>query len=125
MDDLIAPRPLEGSIRFGASSHFSSICKLEVFKSFRSNSMFVTGNNDGSVSLFNGSQLIKTKRLSGTSVCVGYSNGQIVAAAKHGNLTIMNENLALIKEFDGMRDQIRSIAGNETHFATCGKGGSV
>ena len=87
--------------------------------------MFVTGNNDGSVSLFDGSQLIKTKKLNGISTYVAYSNGQIVAAAKNGNLTIMNEQLALIKEFVGIEAHIRSISGNETHLATCDTTGSV
>ena len=85
----------------------------------------MTGNTDGSVSLFNGSKLEKTKRLGGNEVHVDYSNGQIVAAIRNGNLTIMNESLGIIKEFSATEDQTQSINGNETYLAFCDAGGSV
>ena len=85
----------------------------------------MTGNSDGSVSLFNGAKLIKTKKLDGADVSVGYFNGQIAAAVQTGNLTIMNASLEIIKEFPGTNYKARSIHGNATYLAFCDYDGSV
>ena len=106
-------------------SLFSSTLRLSISKTFRSSGHFVTGNSDGSVSLFEGSKLMKTKVVAGTKASVIYSNSQIVAAAEDGNLTIMNENLGIIKEFSGTMSTIRSICGNATYLALCDNTGSV
>ena len=77
------------------------------------------------MSLFSGSNLIKTKELGETSVIVGYFNGQIVAAANNGKVTIMNESFGIIKEFAGTSNQIQSICGDQTYLALCDISGSV
>ena len=92
---------------------------LQTPETFRSSGTFLTGNNDGSVSLFNGSKLIKTKELSGTSVTVGYFNGQIIAAARTGKVTVMDENLGVIKELGEITDSSTTICGNSTYLAFC------
>ena len=94
---------------------------------FRSSGKFVTGNNDGSVSLFKGAKLQTTKKLGGTAVHVGYFNGQIVAAARNGKVTIMNEYFGIVKEFAGSTTstEIRSVCGNSNYFAICDSSGSV
>ena len=92
---------------------------------FRSSMKFVTGNSDGSVSLFNGAKLIKTKKLDGRMVHVGYFNGQIVAVVKKGNLTVLNESLGIIKEFPGTKHQVRSLCGNAAYLAFCDENGSI
>ena len=106
-------------------SPFSRSSKLQVSKIFRSSGQFVTGNNDGTVSLFNGSELIKTKDLHGTTVSVGSYNGKIVAAVENEKVTIMNESLRIINQFDRASDQISSICMNENYSAWCDLGGIV
>ena len=85
----------------------------------------MTGNNDGSVSLFNGSKLMKTKKLNGFAVKIAYFNNQIVAAAREGSLTVMNKNLGIIKEVPGLNQVIASICGNSKYLALCDIGGAV
>lgn len=86
------------------------------FPNFSSSGKFVTGNNDGSLCLFNGSKLIKTKKLGDFIVNVDYFNGQIVAAANE-KLTIMNESLGVIKEYPGVDYEILALCGNATYLA--------
>ena len=68
---------------------------------------------------------MKTKVLDGARVSVVYSNGQIVAGVENGKLTIMNENLGIIKEFPGTSDLYQSACGNATYLAHGDKAGSV
>ena len=68
---------------------------------------------------------MKTKELGGDRAIVGYSNGQIVAAARNGKVTIMNKNLGIMREFDGPSSGIQSICANETYLALCDFIGSV
>ena len=77
------------------------------------------------MSLFNGPELIKTKELGGTTVFVGCYNGSLVAAIQNGKVTIMNESLGVIKEFDGTKSSIQSLCGNSTYSAVCDNSGSV
>ena len=92
---------------------------------FRSSGKFVTGNNDGSVSLFKGAKLQTTKKLSGGEVYVCYINGQIVAAVRSGKITIMNKYFGIVKEFAGSKKEIRSVCGNSNYLAICDSSGSV
>ena len=85
----------------------------------------MTGNSNGSVSLFNRSKLIKTKELGGYEVHVGYFNDQIVAAVKKGSLAIMNENLQIIKKFPGTNYSVLSIHANTYYSALYDYGGLV
>ena len=84
---------------------------------FRSDEKFVTGNRDGSVSLFNKANLIKTKQLDGFRTLVEYCNGQIIAAPEFGKVTILNENLEFIEELFVIYEQVRSVSGNDTYLA--------
>ena len=92
---------------------------------FRSSDQFVTGNNNGFISLFNGSKMIKNIDLKGGSVSVSHFNSQIVAAVENGKVTIMNENLGIIKEFAGTNSLTRSICSNQTYIALCDDKNSV
>ena len=58
-------------------------------------------------------------------VLVGYFNGQIFATAKNRKLTVMNEDLEIIKELAGINDQPRSISANDTFLALGNCGGKV
>ena len=79
---------------------------------------FVVGTDNGSVALFNGAKLLKTKQLSGVSSMVGYYNGQIVAAVANGSLTVLNQDLGIIRKFHGIDGlDARSISGNDTYLA--------
>lgn len=99
--------------------------KLLRFENFRSSGKFVTGNNNGSVSLFDGSKLIQTKRLGLNAVQVEYLNGQIVAAIKDGNLLILNRSLGIIKEFMDTNYKVGAICGNSNYLAVCDYSGFV
>lgn len=92
---------------------------------FRSKQKFVTGNSNGSLSLFDKNRLLKSKSLAGIRVMVAYFNGQIVAAAKNGKLTIMNEDLETLKEIPGTREQPLCITGNATYLVMSDWGGFV
>ena len=65
------------------------------------------------------------KKLRGTDVLVVYYNGQIVAAANNGKLTIMNESLGIIKEFDGTKYEVEALCSNATYSVICDSRGSV
>ena len=49
---------------------------------------------------------------------VKFINGEIVVASTKGNLVVLNQNLEIVKKFDGTlyRDP-QSISGNETFIA--------
>ena len=68
---------------------------------------------------------MKTRVLYGAEVSVVYSDGQIVAAVEKGKLTIMNENLGIIKEFTGTRNRHQLVCGNATYLALGDASGSV
>lgn len=92
---------------------------------FRSSGKFVTGSNNGTVSLFNGTNLMKAKKLGDLEVLLSYCNGQIVAAVENGNLTIMNENLGIVKEFPVRKSPFQSLCGNASYLASGDENGSV
>ena len=60
-------------------------------------------NSDGSLSLFNGSNLVITKKLDDCVTVATYYNGEVIAAASEGKVTILNEDLDIIKDFSGRK----------------------
>lgn len=99
--------------------NFKASNKALILNIFRSSDQFVTGNNNGFISLFNGSKMIKSIDLKGGAVAVSHFNSQVVAAVENGKVTIMNENLGIIKEFAGTDCLTRSICLNQTYIALC------
>ena len=93
--------------------------------SSRSADKFITGNHDGSVTLFIGDKLIKTKKLSGRSTLVDYVNGQVVAALQNGQVTILNDDLEIIKEISRIGGRPEMISGNDNYVAISDDSGSV
>ena len=57
----------------------------------------MAGTFEGSVVLFNSAKQLKTKSVVGNIAMVSYLNGQIVAAASYGKLTILNKDLRVIR----------------------------
>ena len=48
---------------------------------------------------------------------VKFINGEIVVASRKGNLVVLNENLEIVKKFDGTDKDPQSISGNATFIA--------
>ena len=76
------------------------------------------------MALFSRAKLIKTKKLTGHSTLVGYVNGQVIVALQNG-MTIMNEDLEIIKEIGEIQLEKQSlmISGNDNYVALCDMGG--
>ena len=79
----------------------------------------MTASTDGSLTLFKNDEALKTVKLSGERPLVRYINGEIISAAKYGNLTILNQNLEVLKTFHGARATVRTLTGN-TKFIVFG-----
>ena len=116
-----------------------------------SNNSFVTGNSEGSVSLFDGRLLKSTHelvpyfpidgRLSRSrqgfvpfllrNPLVTFINGEIVVASSDGTMTIFNENLKIKKQItDGAKGKFRfsspwCLSGNEKFIASSFRDGVV
>ena len=83
------------------------------------------GNRNGSVTLFNEGNAVKTNYLFSSITLVDYSNGQVVAAAEKGQLIILSEDLEIIKEFTGPIGIPTMISGNTTYLTLSDSSGSV
>ena len=97
--------------------------------SFRSDKKFVTGNLDGSVSIFVDGQLKKTQKFEGKETLVQFINGEIVAASSDSEMEILNENLGIKKQFTAgtvtKNSTPWSLTGNEKYLASGNEDGVV
>ena len=80
---------------------------------------------DGSLTLFKNNEAFKTVKLPGERPLVRFFNGEIVTAAEHGKLTVMNEKLQILKTFDGTRNMIRTLSGSNKFIALGDYNGTV
>ena len=72
---------------------------------------------DGSLTLFKNGGALKTVKLRGKEPLVRYINGEIVTAARYGKLTILNEDLQVLKTFHGSDSTISSLTGNSEYIS--------
>ena len=81
---------------------------------------------DGSLTLFKNGGALKTVKLRGKEPLVRYINGEIVTAARYGKLTILNEDLQVLKTFHhGSESYISSLTGNSEHIVLGDHNGTV
>ena len=80
---------------------------------------------DGSLTLFKNNEAFKTVKLPGERPLVRFINGEIVTAAEHGKLTVLNEKLQILKTFDGTSSFIRTLAGSNKFIALGDRSGAV
>ena len=84
--------------------------------------MFVTGNLDGSVSIFIDGQPKKTRKIEGEETLVQFIYDEIVMASSDGKLRILNENLDIKKQFTAgtvtQNSTPMSLTGSEKYLAS-------
>ena len=82
---------------------------------------FVAASRDGSLTLFKNGEAVKTVKLLGGARLVRYINGEIICAADHGKLTILNRKLETLKTFKthkGKTGSIRTLTGNSKYIVS-------
>ena len=89
--------------------------------SFRTSASFVTANVDGSLTKFDNDTLVKRIELQGAYPLLRLINEEIVTAAKDGKVTVLTQELEVVKTFDDpgeypMDAEIRTLAGNEAYI---------
>ena len=93
----------------------ANIKQLELNLS-RQGDRFVIGCNDGSVAVYAHYQKLATKKLKGFSVMVAVLNNRVVAAAMQGKLSVLDENLEVLKIFGDVDKQPMALHGNEEYL---------
>ena len=58
-----------------------------------------------------------TRKFTGQTCLVKYINGEIFVALQRGNLIVLNENLEIVRKFDGTDRQPQSMSGNAKFVA--------
>ena len=86
--------------------------------------MFVAATN-GSLTLFENDEALKTINLSGEGSLVRLINGEIVTAAQFGKVTVLNEKLRILKTFHGSERFLSSLTGNRNYIAFGDYNGTV
>ena len=86
---------------------------------------FVAASIDGSLTLFKNDEALKTVKLHEEWPLVRFINGEIVIASQHGKLTILNEELQILKTFHGSKSTILSLTGNSEYIALGDWNGTV
>ena len=98
--------------------------------SFRTSASFVTANVDGSLTKFDNDKLVKRIKLLGAYPLLRLINEEIVTAAKDGKVTVLTQELEVVKTFDDpgeypMDANIRTLAANEAYIAIGDSAGTV
>jgi len=73
---------------------------------------FVTGNEDGTISLFKNGKHERTRKLASCCCLVKFISNEIVVAPLEADLVILNENLEIVKKYHGAHGKPVSISGN-------------
>ena len=79
----------------------------------------MAASKDGSLTLFKNGEALKTVKLNEWPL-VRLINAEIVTAAQHGKLTILNEKLQVLKTFHGSNSTnctISSLTGNSEYIS--------
>ena len=77
----------------------------------------MAASKEGSLTLFKNDEALKTVKLAGEKPLVKYINGEIVTARKYGKLTVLNEELEVLKTFRGTDRAVRTLTGNNKYIA--------
>ena len=85
----------------------------------------MAASKDGSLTLFKNGKTVKSIKLSGERPLVRFINGEIVSAARYGNLTVLNKELEVLKTFHGTGSTVQTLTGNNNHIALGDDGGAV
>ena len=86
---------------------------------------FVAASTDGSLTIFKNGKAFRTVKLQGEKPLVRYINGEIVTAAEDGKLTILNQELQILKTFHGSESYISSLTGTDSYIALGDYNGTV
>ena len=89
---------------------------------------FVAASRDHSLTIFKNGKSIKTVKLPGDTLFVRYINGEIISAAEHRKLTILNRKLETLKTFKvnkGPTGSIRTLTANNKYIVTGNMDGVV
>ena len=68
--------------------------------------------SDGSLTLFENGEALKTVKLPGERPLVRFINGEIVTAAENGKLTVLDRKLEILRTFDGTKATVRTLTCN-------------
>ena len=86
----------------------------------------MAASKDGSLTLFKNGEALKTVKLKGEWPLVRLINAEIVTAAQHGKLTILNGKLQVLRTFHGSkRSTISSLTGNSKYISHGDYNGTV
>ena len=85
----------------------------------------MAASTDGSLTLLKNGKALKTVKLPGIGPLVRNINGEIVTASQHGKLTVLNEELQVLKTFHGSDSVISSLTGNSEYISVGDFSGAV
>ena len=85
----------------------------------------MAASTDGSLTLFKNGEALKTVKLQGEWPLVRFINGEIVTAAQNGKLTVLNEELEVLKTFRGTDKGILNLTGNSEYISFGDYNGTV
>ena len=86
----------------------------------------MTASTDGSLTLFKNDEALKTVKLSGERPLVRFINGEIISAAENGKLTVLNQNLEILRTFHGtVQATVRTLTANANFIVVGDYGGAV
>lgn len=87
------------------------------FLFYRSSKRFVVSGADGSLTVFENGKPYKTVKLDGFGPIVRVINNEIISAARSGKVTVMNEELEVLKTFEGTEWSVRTLVANQKYIA--------
>lgn len=85
----------------------------------------MVAGRDGSLTLFENENSMKTIELGGKDRLVRLISGEIVSAATGRQLAVLNQNLDFLKTFKVSEYWIRTLTGNENHIVLGDADGEV
>ena len=85
----------------------------------------MAASKDGSLTLFKNGKASKIVKLQDEWPLVRFINGEIVTAAQNGKLTVLNEELEVLKTFRGSEHYISSLTGSNKYIALGDHNGTV
>ena len=113
-----------------ANLTFTRSLKCKLFLNSSSNSLsnserFVASSADGTLTLFENDKYLKTIQLQGEEPLVRLINDEVVTVARNGKLTVLNEYLEVLKSFNGTKNPVVCLTGNDKYIVFTDDTGKV